>query len=281
MNCRGLSDHNKRRDVIHFVRNLNYNIIFLQETHMTTSAIPYFNCLWKGKCYHSCCTSRSRGVCILFNKDIQHNVIKEISSNCGNYVFVICKINTEVFAFANIYGPNVDQPNYFKDVFTHLQNVDVDHVIIGGDMNFIINPEVDCFNYARENNINARKTFLQMADENNLIDIWREMNPSERKYTWTRTNPYKCGRLDMFFISKHLLNKVSEVNNLSGYRTDHSAITLTFEIKQQARGSGLWMFNISHLQSEEYINRIKSCISNAIKQYAVPVYQEHMYIYKS
>ena len=138
MNCRGLGEQSKRRDVMQYIRQLNYSIIFLQDTHMTTRAIPYFNSLWKGKCYHSCHSSRSRGTCILVNNNISYSVISQISSECGNYVILICKIFADVYAFVNIYGPNDDEPNFFLELFSHIKDVEIDHIVVAGDFNFII-----------------------------------------------------------------------------------------------------------------------------------------------
>ena len=81
----------------------------------------------------------------------------------------------------------------------------------------------------------------------------------------------------MFFVSEHLVNRVTDTNITPGYRTDHSAITLTVKTKQEPRGNGLWMFNISHLLREEYLECIKDCINNTIKQYAVPIYSNDSY----
>ena len=274
MNCRGLGEQKKRRDVLNYISQFKFSVIFLQDTHMTERALPYFNNLWKGTCYHSCYSSRSRGTCILISKNTHHDVLTQISSDCGNYVILMCKIHTDVFAFVNIYGPNSDQPNLFTDVFDQLKDIEVDHIIVAGDMNFVINQEIDSLNYARENNRNAKQTFLQYANEYSLIDVWRYFNPSERKYTWTRKNPFKCGRLDMFFVSESLVPVTTDTTIIPGYKTDHNAISLKVKTKQQPRGNGLWMFNTSHLLSEEYVSRIKACIVETVKQYAVPLYQE-------
>ena len=277
MNCRGLSSQQKRRDVVNYIRGQNYSIVFLQDTHITQQSLPYFNNLWKGKCVHSCYNSSSRGSCILISRHTQHETVKEITSKCGNYVIIIAKINSETFAFVCIYGPNNDQPSFYDEVFTYLTDVEVDYIVVGGDLNFTIDPKTDTLNYVRENNVNAKRKFLQLAHENSLVDIWRRMHPDEQEYTWTRRNPYKCGRLDMFFVSEQLVNRVLDANIIPGYRTDHFAITLTLKTKQHTRGNGLWMFNVSHLQKEEYINRIKSCIHNTLRQYAVPIYDPNVY----
>lgn len=277
MNCRGLGDLRKRRDVVNYIRSLNFNIVFLQDTHMTPQTLPYFDSLWDGKCYHSCHSSHSRGTCIFIRKNTQNHIITEINSECGNYIILICRIHTEVFAFVNIYGPNRDQPTFFTKVFDHLKDIEVEHIVVAGDMNFIVDHETDCLNYVRENNMNAKRAFLQLADDFNLVDIWRYFNPITRKYTWNRRNPFKCGRLDMFFISEHLISNVENTDIIPGYRTDHNAITLSIKTKKQPRGNGLWMFNISHLQNEDYVNRIKTCITDTVKQYAIPIYRKEYY----
>ena len=184
MNRRGLVQRKKRRDVVHYICQTDSNVVFLQDTHMTEShsflsregctesTLPFFNNLWKGKCYHSYYSSVSRGTYILIESSIQHNLIKETVSDCGNYVFIICKINTDTFAFINIYGPNTDNPNFFENIYDYLEQIEIDHVVIGGDMNFTVDPDNDCLNYRRENNLNAKSKFLQLANSNGLIDIW-------------------------------------------------------------------------------------------------------------
>lgn len=34
MNCRGLGDTRKRRDVMHYIRSKQFSIVFLQDTHL-------------------------------------------------------------------------------------------------------------------------------------------------------------------------------------------------------------------------------------------------------
>ena len=276
LNCRGLGDQRKRRDVIHYIRNKNYSIIFLQETHLTAKTIPYFDSLWRGKAYHSCLSSRSRGTSILISSNLQYTAITDIKADCGNYVIVVCKINTESYAFVNIYGPNEDCPPFYRKLNNILEQFNVDYIIVAGDLNFVIDPATDSLNYVGENNINAKQTFLELTGKYNLVDAWRQLHPTECNYTWSRKNPLKRGRLDMFFISDDLLNNVSEVDILPGYRTDHNIITLTIQSKNQ-RGNGIWKFNTSHLTDENYIKTVKSCIGEIVRQYAVPVYDNKMY----
>ena len=46
-----------------------------------------------------------------------------------------------------------------------------------------------------------KKTFIKLAEESNLVDIWRQKNTHKRKYSWTCLNPFKCSRLHLFAVN--------------------------------------------------------------------------------
>lgn len=65
-----------------------------------------------------------------------------------------------------------------------------------------------------------------------FIDIWREKNPEKEEYTWwdfkTRARERNVGwRIDYFFISKTLKNKVKKIEILNQvYGSDHCPILI-------------------------------------------------------
>ena len=273
MNCRGLAQQHKRRDTLNYLKNSSADIILLQETHISQRTIPFFDTLWPGKCYHSCKASNSGGTTILTKPSLPYDLIVEHSSEDGNFVLVVIKIKNNLLTIVNIYGPNDDTPSFYKRIDALLQQVPQENIIIGGDYNFVIDRVLDS-NYQQENNIHARKTFINIAKKYNLVDIWRRTHPDDREYTWTRRHPLKYGRLDMFFASEHLLSHVYDATIQAGYRTDHSQIHLTLRSFSQQRGPGLWKFNESLLKDDEYSKLINSCIIDAVQQYAVPIYSK-------
>ena len=276
MNCRGLGDVRKRRDVMQFVRSKRFSIVFLQDTHLTENSIPYFNTLWHGKAHHSCFSSRRRGTSILINSNLPYNLIAENKSECGNFHMLVCNIYNETFLLINIYGPNEDNPAFYKSLNNMIEQFDAEHTIVAGDFNFTMKSDVDSLNYVSENNVRAKQAFLELTYKHNLVDAWRHMHPDERKYTWLRKNPLKAGRLDMYFVSDEMLNSLTDVEIIPGYRTDHNAVTLSLQGKQK-RGNSIWKFNISHLNDDAYIKAVKTCITQTLKQYAVPVYDSNAY----
>ena len=248
----------------------------LQDTHLTEETTVYFNNLWPGKAYHSCFSSRSRGTSILINGRLPCTILEEKKSECGNFIFLACKIYNESYLLVNIYGPNEDNPAFYKKIKNTIEQFDVEHTIIAGDLNFVMAPDIDSLNYVAENNIRSKRTFQDIVDQHNLIDIWRQRHPSERKYTWFRRNPFKAGRLDMFFVSDEMAGSICDESILPGYRTDHNAVTIAVQCKQR-RGNGLWKFNTSHLDRTDYKETIKTCITQTLQQYAIPIYASDIY----
>ena len=272
INVRGLGSRHKREDVINYLVNMKCDIMLLQDTHLIKSKVPIFDSLWTGKAYHSCFRSNSRGTSILISSHTQHEVIKEYISNEGNYIILHCKIGTDTYALGSIYGPNRDEPHFYEHIDEILASFDCDHIVLGGDFNFIMDADSDSFGYLHENNVNARKTFMSLCDKHNIIDIWRYQNPTQKHYTWFSASHDKGSRLDMFFVSGHLSNRCNNLQINPGYRTDHSILMMILQHGESRRGPGLWKFNESLLNEDEYIDVVNKCIHRTIEEYAVPIY---------
>ena len=272
-NARGLGNQEKRRDVLDYLRRLRNDIYLLQDTHLAEEKTCYFNTLWHGACYHSYGTHNSRGTSILFNSKTQHKILHEEHCPDGNFTILVCEILSNIYTLVNLYGPNEDRPAFFCHIGQKLDELPAENVVIGGDFNFVIDYRRDS-NYSRQNNPRARNAFVQVAQEQGLVDIWKMANPDQNTFTWAKRNPYKSGRLDMFFISEHLFSVTLSSAVSPGYRSDHSIVTLHLSSPQKKRGPGLWKFNESLLNDENYDVMVKELIVSTIKQYAIPLYSE-------
>ena len=76
MNVRGLQDNKKHKEIFVYCKNLDFDIIFMQETHSTPDMQHIWESEWGGKilCAHG--DSTACGTAILLNPKIQCNVIK-------------------------------------------------------------------------------------------------------------------------------------------------------------------------------------------------------------
>ena len=176
------------------------------------------------------------------------------------------------FTLANIYGPNEDSPDFFLKVQEIIEEYDNEYAIICGDFNLVQNQELDTFNYINVNNPNAKDTVLNIKEELNLIDPFREIYENFRQYTWRKRNPIKQARLDFFLISEAIMPSVKDISIISSYRSDHSSVVLSLEINEFKHGKGLWKFNTSLLEDKIYIEEVKKCINKVKEQYILPIY---------
>jgi hypothetical protein len=132
-----------------------------------------------------------------------------------------------------------------------------------------MDPSKDCKNYKHINNPKARESVDAMMQCLDLVDIWRELNSDIRRYTWTRKRPRKQARLDYFLISDSATSFVKEANILSGYKSDHSMITLTLALSQnKPHRSSYWKFNTSLLHDWKYAEIINKVIKDVTFEYS-------------
>ena len=74
--------------------------------------------------------------------------------------------------------------------------------------------------------------------------------------------------LDCFLIHENLVGDVIAIYIEPGYRTDHSAVTITFRFTETARGKTFCKFNSSLLKDKEYVRKIKESIKKTKLKYA-------------
>lgn len=202
-NCRGLGDFLKRKDVFNYLRSKKHGIYCLQDTHFTNNLEPYVRAEWGGEVVFNSFQSNSRGVCILFSNEIEYKILKSKADQNGNLLALDLELEGKRLTLINIYGPNEDSPNFYTYVSTVIEEFNNEEVIICGDFNLVQNQESDTYNYRNINNPRAKETVLNLKEELNLTDPFREIYSDIKKYTWRKNNPVKQARLDFFLLTEN------------------------------------------------------------------------------
>ena len=113
-----------------------------------------------------------------------------------------------------------------------------------------------------------------------LSDIYRDLHPDTKRFTWRRRNPVKQARLDMFLASSNILDITNTCEIRASYRSDHSTIELEMKINKFLQGKGLWKFNNSLLECPEYVDLVNGIIVEEKLKYAVPLYNLDFYSFR-
>ena len=142
MNCQGLSNQEKRSDTLIFLKSKKHSIYFLQDTHFTTNGEKYIRTQWGFECYFSNFSSQARGVAILFNNNFEFKVLKTVSDESGNKLILEVFFEGKRQGF-NKYGPNRDDPDFYEEITNNVKYSE-NPIIIAGDFNMVLDPDMDC-----------------------------------------------------------------------------------------------------------------------------------------
>ena len=273
-NVQGLGGIKKQKDVFNYLQNKNFDILCLQDTHFTKDQEIHIRNRWDGDCYFSAAPqSNARGVAIFFGKNLDYKIHSQKEDINGNLLILDITISNKRLSLINIYGLNKDDPVFYETLFKNIDDIGNELYIICGDFNLTLNPNIDCFNYKHINNPKARNFLINRIQENNLTDTFRELHPTLKRYTWRRKTPLKQSRLDFFLVTESIVNSVKKSKIETGYRSDHSMVTLILAMDNFEHGKPLWKHNNSLLTDSEYLKIINAKIQDIKKQYnCLPVY---------
>lgn len=259
LNCRGLGDYKKRRDVLNLLRGTHFNIFLLQYLHCHPSREHRFRNRPGSELLMAGYTHNAKGVAIL-TKAIVIEMSETKRNEGGNFIINRAKTNKDFkVILGNIYGPNTDEPSFYEEVTNFCISLKGDQdipVVIAGDFNIAINFEVDTVNYAKLNNPMSHKSLEQIISSLKLYDVFRYRNSDNKKFTWKVVcTARKLARLDYFLVSEALDSQVVDSKIISGYRSHHSAVTLNLRLCTQKRGKRYYKMNTPLLKDTEYVTK--------------------------
>ena len=267
LNVRGLGDDKKRRQLFYKLNTSKYQIFLLQETHSSEVNVQQWRSEWGGDIYFSHGTTASRGTCIMFKKSVNVIIHGLRTDSEGRYIIMDIEIDNLQFTLASVYGPNADDPEFYLNFIETVELLGNDNRIVGGDWNFVLDVNTDKKGGILQTNENAKNIVSAWMNETDLVDIWRESNPDVFKFTWKRLQPHPgifC-RLDFFLVSFGMIDKINKADIIPGFRSDHSAITLSLFTVNNNRGPGYWKLNCSYLRDQDYIQMIQNVIVDTVE----------------
>ena len=250
---RGLANKVKRKAIFKYFKDTSLDVIFVQESYCTDKNIKLWEAEWGNKWLYSPWTNQSRGTAIIVRPNLNCDIEEVLNDKNGRYVIANIKIDDSRYTLCNIYAPNEDDPNFFRDTFKTMGKYATENIIIGGDFNLTFNVSKDRKNTTKNNN-NAAKYVKEFMSENDLCDIWRNLNMDDERYTWFKrmNNVMLASGLDMFIVSQGVANKTKNTSIAGATRTDHSLIKLEIVDEKFKRGPGNWKLNVRLLEDEKF-----------------------------
>ena len=203
---RGLRNVNKRRAIFSYLKAQKATIFCLQETYSSIEDEKVWPAEWGGKIFFSHGSSHSRGVCILLNPHSTFHLRRVEADSEGRFLIVKVIIDEECFFVTNRYAPTDyrDQDCLIRLLSEQLiSNTDTSKVVISGDWNTTLNP-IDKRGGQPWKATNYRNSLINLMEELNLIDIYRQINPTKKYFTYESKPLNLKSRIDFFLISRPL-----------------------------------------------------------------------------
>jgi len=141
---------------------LTTDISILTETKWLPSNLPRFKNEWESE-LHAACTDRlhaQSGVAILIRRGLAIDIVDKGTDPQGRVAWILADIYSKKLLIIGVYGPSSGDDDVFLQdrVFSILDTVQYDHVVLGGDWN--------------------------VGMDEDLIDIYRELHPEGTEKTW-------------------------------------------------------------------------------------------------
>lgn len=126
-------------------------------------------------------------------------------------------------------------------------------IIVGGDFNCVLKPNMDREGGQDSSHSHTRKDIHHFMTELGLCDIWRKHNPDKKEFSCHSITYNTYSRLDYFLISNTSLFKIKSCYYNSIIISDHAAVTLGYNICKEYSGLPRWRFDNKWLQDPEFV----------------------------
>lgn len=259
-NTKGLNHPVKRSKVFSHLSKLRTDIAFLTETHLLNGD---HNRLKRGgfsQIFHSKFNAKCRGTAILIQRDVQFVHTNMIADKDGRFIIVQGHLFNVPVVLACIYAPNWDNAKFFGDFFSLLPELNSHQLIIGGDLNCVLDPTLDRSRTTSGTLSKSAETINSFLQMYGVIDAWRYRNPVSRQYSFFSPAHQSYSRIDYFLLDKKLLPLLRSCEYEGIIISDHSPVTMALCFPNNEPPQRTWRLNPRLLSDEDFVNFLSAQI---------------------
>lgn len=217
------------------MRREKHQIIFLQETHLSQNEHEKLKQFGYKNTFYSSLKTGKRGVAILIHNSINFDLVREIRDSEGRYVLVQGKIENKMTTLICVYiPPQSDHSSSMKKILELISSESQGTLICAGDFNTVISNKWDTSNNKR--NISLQSKLLRRGfDEMGLLDVWRDLHPSEKDYTFYSAPHAVFSRIDYIFMFQNDRHRIQNCEIGTRDISDHSPMYLTLHLDSRPK----------------------------------------------
>ncbi|CAM2118622.1 unnamed protein product [Caretta caretta] len=246
----------RRSQVLSYLREEGYSVVFLQETHTDPTAEDSWQLEWDDTVYFSHFTIRQAGVATLFSPNLRPEVLGVTEAIPEHLLHLRVHMEGLVVNLVNIYAPTTSPKwsQFYQQVSDFLGTLDSHKcLVLGGDFNTTLE-EQDCS--GAELSPAAANILRGIVEHHSLVDVWHDHHPDDTStFTFVRVEAHWShhSRLDRIYLSRFHLSRAHSFNIWPGPFSDHHLATITAPLRAERPGPAYWHFNNSLLEDEGFV----------------------------
>ena len=267
LNVNGFLDKAKQLSVKNLVTDYSVSILCLQETHFhseTEASNAFQN--FSGELFNSINdrTNRSCGVSVWFSSKLNYNIINTKTDKGGRIISLLLNIDDVKCNIINVYCPNipVERRIFMSNISSYILCDDAP-LFIMGDFNCLesFNDKIGGSTTWKGCLIGAEE-LRTIKTSRSLCDVYKHLYPAQSDIIYTHhSNRYKMhSRIDRIYCSKYFMSHVKDFIVVRNHSSDHDMlqINVVFSNNRSKQGPGIWKFNNSLLNDENFCNLVKT-----------------------
>ena len=151
---------------------------------------------WKNIFHANRDQKKAGGAILISDKlDLKTKAVKRDKE--GHYIMIKGSIQEEDITIINIYAPNIEAPQYVRQMLTSMKGEINNNAIIVGDFNTPLTP----MDRSTKQKINKKtQTSNDTIDQLYLIDIYRTFHPKIKNFTFFSSAHGTFSRIDPLII---------------------------------------------------------------------------------
>ena len=179
LSVNGLNAPIKRQRLAEWIQKQDPNICCLEETHLKTRDTYKLKVKGWKKIFHTIRDQKKAGVAILISDKIDFKIKAVKREKEGHYIMIKVSIQEEDITIINIYVPNIETPQYVRQLLISMKGEIDNNTIIVGDFNTPLTP----MDRSTKQKINKEtQTLNDTMDQLDLIDIYRTFHLQNNQF---------------------------------------------------------------------------------------------------
>ncbi|CAM2114198.1 unnamed protein product [Caretta caretta] len=236
-----------RSQVLSYLREGGYSVVFLQETHTDLAAEDRWRLESGDGVYFSHFATWQAGVATLFSPNLWPEVLGVTEAMLGHLLHLRVIMEGLVVNLVNIYAPQMSsrRPQFCQQVFDFLGTLDSHESTL---------EERD--RSGAEPSPAAANILQGIVEHHSLVDVWRDHHPDDTStFTFVRVEAHRShhSQLDCIYLSCFHLSQAHSSAIRPAPFSDHHLVTVTVSLHAERPGPAYWHFNNSLLEDESFV----------------------------